>query len=1180
MYCYFCGAEQPRPARSSCPVCGRVQQLPPSLVNLGRAYLLNRLDDLSAAGVIDTQTAERIAAVVVAEITGSAAASAQPRPVTVPSPSVASAAQVPVREPAQIARPPAPAGPTFAETFFTPERAPSLLLYVGAFLVVVAALIFVNVSGQQISDSVRLVLMIVGTIAFLAAGVVCHRIPRVAEAGPTFLIVGALLVPLDFAAYYALIGHVSPFTSPTMWLLGSLIAACLYAALAITAYGRAYSYLFFVASLSALTGLGVLFDLAPLWFIVPFAAYPLAMQLVSRTGNSSALRLVAPLDFSGRVLMFAMLVLGALGTVVGAVGSLPVAERLAVPAIALLATAYYVVRTDRDHRRERWLAAAGPAAIVLASLFAAGVPAQTYGFVSGVLAVGYALAREVSDLNGVPSPLPTWARERARYVGYALIVGAFLPISGYWRAPFVGATTYLAMSVLLGSLAVWRGWTIRREQVPTDLSGLILAAAGSLHIGVMLLLVATGLTRAGVEPFSRLEPIALALGFAPIAAGLGVSAAFARRRSPILANPVSIMSLVSAVLVMYFAFGDAPVATSLAIAATVGAAATAVDSRRPPLLWIAAAFGAVGAVCLARWLQLPEEMRPLGLTAAALVLFVPAYLPRFRDVDFARVTREIGIATALAAVGVGLTFAFARPVRAIPWDTLVWLATAPAFSVFGAIAFVEGLLRRSERVALLATASFLASVLIVVARLHPAAIEAYTLPVAIYLGLAAWGIARFGSRALQADLGLPALLGVAVALIGPTYLRSWEQDAVARTLVVLAESVILLRFASARGVRELAAVSITALGLVVVRAGAAPLALEASTAAFGVITLALVLAVPRISWRVGDRLREAAEIAGVLLLLAPPLVRATAFGDDALTQGASVLAGGVVVLALGLWSERRALVGTAAVMLAATGVLALRDAARAEPFVAATGVVVLALVLSIPRYLPRRLPAIYEMGLEILAVALVVASGMEQTLTARAGDGGGHAARVLAESIGLLGIGLASSRRALASAGLGAVAIMTLWILGDPTARQFHGIAAGAALIAISLAAVRYAPRVLSERALIGSELLGATLFLAPTLLASWTAPFVPGTIVVFFEIGLLLSVGILLRRRWLVAGALAVVGLEAVRGTIDVVNRLPNWALFGGSGAILLTAGFVLLLKREAWNAWSRRAYDWWARL
>src|SRR5439155_750760 len=173
---------------------------------------------------------------------------------------------------------------------------------------------------------------------------------------------------------------------------------------------------------------------------------------------------------------------------------------------------------------------------------------------------------------------------------------------------------------------------------------------------------------------------------------------------------------------------------------------------------------------------------------------------------------------------------------------------------------------------------------------------------------------------------LPAQIAAALALLGPTYIWSWESDAVTRTLVLLAESVILLRFASARGLRELGALSIAALGLVVVRAAAAPLALEASTAAFGVITIALVLAAPRISW--------------------------------------------------------------------------------------------------------RRLPREYEMALEILAVALVVSSGMERTLTASANTGGGHAARVLAESVAVLAIGLASSRRALATAGLGAVTLGAVWVLG------------------------------------------------------------------------------------------------------------------------------------------------------
>jgi len=160
------------------------------------------------------------------------------------------------------------------------------------------------------------------------------------------------------------------------------------------------------------------------------------------------------------------------------------------------------------------------------------------------------------------------------------------------------------------------------------------------------------------------------------------------------------------------------------------------------------------------------------------------------------------------------------------------------------------------------------------------------------------------------------------------------------------------------------------------------------------------------------------------------------------------------------------------------------------------------------------------------------------------------------------------------------VALGAVWIMGDPAVRQFHGIAAGAALVAIALAAIRYAPNVVAQRALIGAELLGAALFVTPPLLASWNEPILPGTLIVFLQVALLIGVGVVLRRRWLVAAALAALGLETLRASIDVVNRLPNWALFGGSGAILLTAGFVLLIKREAWNAWSRRAFQWWSGL
>jgi hypothetical protein len=289
-----------------------------------------------------------------------------------------------------------------------------------------------------------------------------------------------------------------------------------------------------------------------------------------------------------------------------------------------------------------------------------------------------------------------------------------------------------------------------------------------------------------------------------------------------------------------------------------------------------------------------------------------------------------------------------------------------------------------------------------------------------------------------------------------------------------------------------------------------------------------------------------------------------------------VLGAGVVIVALGLWSGRRALLGTAALMLAAVGSIALRDAPATEPYVAAAGVAVLALALVVPRYVPRRLPVEYDTALAILAAALVVSGPLVRTSQP---GGDPHAARALAEAIAIVALGLGLGRRELAAAGLATVGAVALWILGDPTGRQFHAIGAGATLVVISLAAVRYAPAP-DRRVLLGTEWLGAFLFITPTVLASWNAPFFPTTPVVFFEIALLLGTGIVLGRRRLVAAALAATGLETARAMVDIVNRLPNWALFGASGAILLAAGFVLLLKREAWSAWSRQVYRWWARL
>ncbi|HEV8468157.1 MAG TPA: hypothetical protein VGR46_01010, partial [Candidatus Limnocylindria bacterium] len=964
--------------------------LTPHAEAFGRRYLLNRLEGLVRTGALDQAAADRVRDAVAAELAGEWTAPATPtaRPVPPPVLERTPTATVTQARPLVEAAPRAPRGPSLAESFFTPERAPSLLLYVGAFLVVVAALIFVNVSGQQISDSVKLGLMLAGTAGFIAAGLLCHRIPRVEEAGRTFLAIGALLVAVDFAAYYALVARQTPFTSPAMWVIGSFLSAGLYAALALIGYGKGYAYLFFCAALSAVGGLEVWSHLSFTAQGIPFVGLAVVLELLDRAGRGRPLaRLAAPLTLPARVLAGMALLFGGVLALFAGAG---LAERIALPTLITTGTTYYALRASRGISWERWLAIAGPALIALAVVFAARGPAQTYGFAFAVLAIAYTVGHLLEELAERRTTLPGWARERARIIAFFCVAGAVLPVDAYWRAPAVGATVELAMSALLAVLAVLGARAANRPRV--DLDAFVFVSTALLHLGLLFALVRTGILRSGVTPFTGLDLAQVATSFALVATVLGLLAAVARRRALALVPAVSIAAVGSALLVVTLAAGDPMRTTVFAALAATGCVLSAVDARRPRALWAAAGFAAIAGWAGARWLEPPEFERPVACAFAALVLFAPAYASRFRSSEFARVTREIAIVAAMAGVMVGLGFAFARPVRFEPWLSDVWVATAPALAVFGGISIAESLRRRNEIGVVLASASFLGALLMLIARLRPDAIEAYTVPAAVYLALVAWGVSRAGSLQLRSWLVNASLCGAAVALIGPTYVRSWGGDGELRGILVLAESLFVLRFTAGRDFSGAAGVATGALALMVLRASWSPLELEAPAGIAGAALLAMTLLAPRpIPWRIDVRLREVAEVLGTLLLLMPALVRAAASGSDALTQGASVLALGAVTMGLGIWSGRRALISAAGTMLALASVLALKDTPATEPYVAAAGVAILIFVIAIPRFIARPLPVAYEVAIEVLGAAMIVSGSLDRTL--RGGDV--HAARAL-----------------------------------------------------------------------------------------------------------------------------------------------------------------------------------------
>jgi len=171
------------------------------------------------------------------------------------------------------------------------EQQANLFLFAGAFLVVVAALIYVGYSGQAVGGALKMGLLIAYTLAFLAGGAVCLTIPRVRIAGHVFVAVSAVLVPLNFVLAYNVFEE-RQLSAEALWLSGSLTSAALYAGVGALGLGRPYSFASGVALVSAAAAFVSLAELPIEWAPVPFLSLAVLMALAE---------IAAPEPFRGRV---------------------------------------------------------------------------------------------------------------------------------------------------------------------------------------------------------------------------------------------------------------------------------------------------------------------------------------------------------------------------------------------------------------------------------------------------------------------------------------------------------------------------------------------------------------------------------------------------------------------------------------------------------------------------------------------------------------------------------------------------------------------------------------------------------------------------------------------------------------------------------------------------------------
>ena len=192
----------------------------------------------------------------------------------------------------------------------------NLLLYVGAFLIVLSASIFVGFQWGAIPGIIKAGLLTLLTLGFFGCGMQFYTIPKIKNAGYTFIAIGALLVPVCGAAWYTFVLKEQGITSGTVWLVTSVISLVLYLFLSSKYKSLFYMYIATASTLSVSLSLVNTFQLNSRFYILASITTSFILLLSSvmvKPEDKEATKLIKiPLEISSHILMPIALVYGLL----------------------------------------------------------------------------------------------------------------------------------------------------------------------------------------------------------------------------------------------------------------------------------------------------------------------------------------------------------------------------------------------------------------------------------------------------------------------------------------------------------------------------------------------------------------------------------------------------------------------------------------------------------------------------------------------------------------------------------------------------------------------------------------------------------------------------------------------------------------------------------------------------
>ncbi len=367
----MCGAVRQRDAEQ-CPNCGASWE-PAGLDDdpASIAALLNAIEGWRADGLIDNASARRLREQYEERRAGLLTPAGQ-RPAATAEPTSSAPAPAPARplggpDPTP---PPAPRQTTSVGEWAARRQA-DVLLYVGAFLLVISALIFVSSQDEALGGAWRVAILAVYTVAFMLGGLLLQRWPRVREAGPAFLAIGALMTPLNFLLLHNEVLSDREVAGELVWFIASLYSAAFYGLLFAAGAGRLYAIPAGAAVLSAWGSLAIIIGIPIEWG----GAWWMVFALVGTDLVSATRR------WDDRV-RAAISVVATLAALYAAVIALVTDEhrwQLAVT-LGLLVALVSVAGAARREASATLVATVLAIAAAVASLWAAGFEWEWYGF--------------------------------------------------------------------------------------------------------------------------------------------------------------------------------------------------------------------------------------------------------------------------------------------------------------------------------------------------------------------------------------------------------------------------------------------------------------------------------------------------------------------------------------------------------------------------------------------------------------------------------------------------------------------------------------------------------------------------------------------------------------------------------------------------------------------------------